>query len=105
VEAVPPAAAETVTAALKEELTAQGYGVVGADARGQAQVASKVAGLDGGCLVTLTLTRQPDGLILDEQREPAASQAEVARATRAAMRRLATQIRLTWGVRVKVKSP
>jgi GAF domain-containing protein len=96
--------AEAIAAAVRAELTAQGYGVLKpGDAGAMAAVTGTLTKDERGLLLVLTLTRVSDGAVLDDERETVKDSAGLAAAATEATRRLATEIRLTWGVRTKLK--
>jgi len=97
--------AEAVATAVRAELTAEGYGVLkpGDGGTAMASVTGTLARDEGGLLVVLTLTKVADKTVLDEERARVKQAAELPAAGTDLAKRLATEIRLTWGVRTKLK--
>ncbi len=94
--------AEAVAKAVQGELKAQGYGVVTAG-KAHASITGTVTKGDGGFLVALTLTRESDAQVLDDARGTAKAAAELPRVGVEVAKALATEIRIAWGVRTKLK--
>lgn len=99
------AEAEAVRAAVKTELEAEGYAVLKAD--DQKAAASLVSGsifkLGERYLVSLSISRVSDQRILEAVKQEAKSPAELPRAGTEAAKQLASALRLSTGVRAKVK--
>lgn len=94
---------EAVRRAASDELARQGYAMVDVDeaaTRAKAVISGTVKQLSRGrWLVTLTLSRS-SGEILDEV---TLEGGDLAQAGTDGAKRLATEIRVTWGVRARIK--
>lgn len=97
--------AEAVQTAVKQELEAEGYGVLTSDdAKGHTAIISgSVTKVGGGYIVNLSIIRESDHRILDNVRQEAKSMAELPKASTDIAKQLASALRLAMGVRAKVK--
>lgn len=101
-----PAEAETVQVAVKNELEAEGYGVVmtADDAKSySAVVTGTVTKVAGAYIVNLSIIRGSDHRVLDNVREEAKSANDLPRASIEVARQLGSALRLTMGVRARIK--
>lgn len=95
-----------VTQALTSELTAEGYAVVAAAdtrTRPKAELTGSLTTRDGGYFLVLTLVRTADGQVVEELKTLVRSAKELPGAATEAAKKLGAEIRLTWGVRAKIK--
>lgn len=99
------AEAEAVQLAVKQELEAEGYGVLtGDDAKGHiAIVSGTLTKVGGAYIVNLSIIRQSDHRVLDNVREEAQTMADLPRAGIAIAKQLAAALRMTMGVRTRLK--
>lgn len=97
--------ARLVESAIAEELRAQGYGVEKKrDARGvRAVFSGRVVKRDGGFVVEVTLARADDGRVLDDDRRKVKTKEGLSDAGRELAKSLAREMRMTFGVRAKIK--
>lgn len=97
--------AEAVQAAVKQELEAEGYGVLTAeDAKGHVAIISGTLTRVGGAyIVNLSIIRESDHRVLENVREEAKSSADLPRASTEIARQLAAALRQALGVRAKLK--
>ena len=99
------AEAEAVQAAVKQELEAEGYGVLTSpEAKGHTAIISgSVTKVGGGYIVNLSIIRESDHRILDSVRQEAKSVAELPKASTDIAKQLAAALRMAMGVHAKVK--
>lgn len=93
--------ADLVSKAVSTELTKQGYAIVSEKA--QARIAGRLEKSKDGYLVHLTLVREADAVELDDVKLRAGTREELTKAGTEGAKKLATEIRLAWGVRAKIK--
>ncbi|MER2560194.1 MAG: hypothetical protein ABTQ32_05735 [Myxococcaceae bacterium] len=95
---------EAVQAALKQEFEAEGYAVLTNDAKpATAVVSGSVVKQGSGYLISLDISRVSDQRILEAVKQEAKSAADLPRAGIEAAKQLASSLRLSTGVRAKVK--
>jgi hypothetical protein len=92
-----------VTRALEAELKAQGYAVVGAEAKAQALIAGRLERDAQRWTLHVTLVNVADKLEVDDTRLNVAAREELSKAGTEAAKTLAAAIRQTWGVRARIK--
>lgn len=96
---------EAVQSAVKGELEAEGYAVLTTDEAKPASaiVTGSVIKLGGQYVVSLSISRVSDLLVLEAVKQKAKSPAELPAAGTEAAKQLASALRLSTGVRAKVK--
>ncbi|MBM4780240.1 MAG: hypothetical protein GQE15_21275 [Archangiaceae bacterium] len=95
---------EAVQSAVKGELEAEGYAVLTDEAKpASAIVTGSVIKLGGQYVVSLSISRVSDLLVLEAVKQKAKSPAELPAAGTEAAKQLASALRLSTGVRAKVK--
>jgi hypothetical protein len=100
--AAAPAEARRVVDALAAELKLQGYAVL-TDGKGQALIVGRLEKSERGWVLALSLVDAARQIELDDVKLQVAREAELGAAGTEAAKRLASAIRLTWGVRARLK--